>query len=122
MIGATDLRGAFDTVTEHWSPKVIARINDQYLKAAKVKGEFVWHKHDDEDELFFIVKGELSIEYQDRPAVLVREGEFHVVPKNTMHNPRAESECWVLLLEPASTKHTGDVVTDRTRTIEDQLR
>ncbi len=122
MIGATDLRDAFDAVTEHWSPKVIARINDQYLKAAKLKGEFVWHKHDEEDELFYIVKGELSIEYQDRPSVLVREGEFHVVPKNTMHNPRAETECWVVLLEPVSTRHTGDVVTDRTRTIEDQLR
>jgi mannose-6-phosphate isomerase-like protein (cupin superfamily) len=95
-------------------------VNDQFIKVAKLKGEFVWHKHDDEDELFYIVKGRLIIQYEDG-AVTLEEGDFHIVPKGVMHNPLAEQECWIALIEPVSTAHTGDVVTERTKTIEDQL-
>ncbi|MEZ5995786.1 MAG: cupin domain-containing protein [Hyphomonadaceae bacterium] len=120
-MAAVDLHAAFDRITEYWSPKVIGCVNDQYVKVAKLKGEFVWHKHDEEDELFFVVKGELVIEYEGQPPVRLREGQFHVVSRGTLHNPRAEEECWVMLLEPASTKHTGETVSDRTRSIEEQL-
>ena len=118
---AKNLLAQFDRVTDLWSPKVVARVNDSYIKIAKVKGEFVWHKHDGEDELFFILKGSLRIQLQGIEVIL-REGELFVVPKDTMHNPVADEECWIMLIEPVSTKHTGDVETDRTRSIEDQLR
>lgn len=120
MFGVQNLSAAFDAVTAHWSPKVIAQVNDQYVKIAKLKGEFVWHKHDEEDELFYVVKGALDIEYEDRTVTLA-EGDMHVVPRGVMHNPRAAEECWIMLVERASTKHTGDVVTDRTRSLEEQL-
>ena len=117
-----NLLAQFDRVTELWSPKVVARVNDSYIKVAKVKGEFVWHKHDGEDELFFIIKGSLRIQMQGGGEVTLREGELFVVPKDTMHNPVADEECWLMLIEPVSTKHTGDVETDRTRSIDEQLR
>jgi len=110
----------FERVTELWSPKVIGRVNDQYVKIAKVLGQFTWHKHDDEDELFMIVKGRLKIQFEDGDIEL-GAGDFHIVPKGTMHNPVAEDECWVMLVETVSTKHTGDVDSPRTRSIEEQL-
>lgn len=120
MNGVVNLEKAFEGVTEHWSPKVVGRVNDQYVKIAKVKGVFTWHKHDDEDELFYIVKGRLRIEYEDG-AVDLGPGDFHVVPKGTLHNPVAEEECWLALIETVTTKHTGDAVTPLTKTIEQQL-
>lgn len=110
----------FERVTELWSPKVIGRVNDQYVKIAKVRGQFTWHKHDDEDELFLIIKGRLTIQLEDGDIEL-GPGEFHIVPKGTMHNPVAEEECWVMLVETVSTKHTGDVESPLTRSIEEQL-
>ena len=107
-------------VTEHWSPRVVGQINDQYVKVAKILGEFVWHKHDDEDEMFYIVKGALRIDYEDG-SVDLKQGDFHIVPKGKMHNPVAEEECWLVLIEPVATKHTGDTVSEKTRTIEEQL-
>lgn len=120
MIESTDLRAAFDKVTDHWSPKVIGRVNDQLLKVAKLKGEFVWHNHAGEDELFFIVKGRLRIEFEDGAAE-IGEGQFLTVPKGVRHNPVAEEECWVLLIEPASTLHTGEAVTERTKSLNEQM-
>ena len=120
MIAATDLKAAFDNVTEYWSPKVIGRVNDQYLKAAKFQGEFVFHAHDDEDELFYVVKGGFRMEFEDY-AVDVGEGEFLTVPKGVLHRPVAERECWALLIETVTTKHTGDVETAYTRSVEEQL-
>lgn len=120
MIAKTNLIEAFDQVTEYWSPKVIGRVNDQYLKVAKFKGEFVWHAHDDEDELFYIVKGSFRMEFEDH-AVDVREGEFLTVPKGVVHRPVAEEECWALLIETVSTKHTGGVDSAYTRSVEEQL-
>jgi mannose-6-phosphate isomerase-like protein (cupin superfamily) len=120
MKQAINLRNEAETLRDYWSPRIVGRVNDQFVKVAKLKGEFVWHKHDEEDELFYIVKGRLIIQYEDG-AVTLDEGDFHIVPRGVMHNPLAEQECWIALIEPVSTKHTGDLVTERTRTIEDQL-
>ena len=110
----------FDRVTEHWSPKVIARVNDQYMKVAKVQGRLAWHKHDDEDELFWILRGRLRLEFEDG-AVELKAGDCYVVPRGALHNPVAEEECWLVLIEPVTTKHTGDVETPLTRSIAEQL-
>ena len=103
----------FDLFTDQWSPKIIAELNGQQVKLAKVEGEFIWHDHANEDELFFIVKGSLRIEFRDR-TVELSEGEMMVVPRGVEHRPVAEEETWLMLLEPASTQHTGDVNSERT--------
>ena len=109
------------SLTELWSPRVVAELDDSYVKVAKVHGTLAWHSHDDEDELFYILKGTLAIEMEDRTVVL-REGESFVVPKGVRHNPVAEQECHVMLIERKSTLHTGAAVTSQTRSIADQLR
>ena len=109
------------SLTELWSPRVVAEIDDSYVKVAKVQGKLAWHSHDDEDELFYVLKGTLAIEMEDRTVVL-REGESFVVPKGVRHNPVAEQECHVMLIERKSTLHTGTEVTSHTRSIADQLR
>ena len=116
----SNLDEAFGLVTELWSPQVVAAANGQYVKVAKVKGEFVWHAHADEDEFFLVHRGELTIRYRDRPDVILRDGDFHVVPKGVEHNPFARDECWVVLVEPAQTKHTGEIISDMTKSIEQQ--
>ena len=103
----------FDLFTDQWSPKIIAELNGQQVKLAKVEGEFIWHDHANEDELFFIVKGSLRIEFRDR-TVELSEGEMMVVPRGVEHRPVAEEETWLMLLEPASTQHTGEVDSERT--------
>ena len=110
-----------EKLEKYWSPRVLGRINDQFIKVAKVKGELAWHKHDDEDELFLILKGKLRIEYEDRTHVDLSEGDFHIVPRGVMHNPVCEEECLIVLIEPATTRHTGDLVTERTVSIAEQL-
>ena len=99
---------------------VIGQVNDQLLKVAKLKGEFVWHSHEGQDELFYVVKGSLRIEFEDE-AVDLEQGDFLTVPSGVRHNPVAREECWVLLIEPAATKHTGEEITSRTRSLEEQL-
>jgi mannose-6-phosphate isomerase-like protein (cupin superfamily) len=108
-------------LAEHWSPRVIAELDDSYVKVAKVQGTLAWHSHDDEDELFYILKGALRIEMEDRTIVL-NEGEAFVVPKGVRHNPVAEHECHIMLIERKTTLHTGAEMTDRTRSVADQLR
>ncbi len=108
-------------LTEYWSPRVIAGVDDSYVKVAKVKGTLVWHSHDHEDELFLVLKGTLRIEMEDR-TVTLNAGELFVVPRGVRHNPMADNECHILLFERKSTAHTGEVVIDRTRSIEEQLR
>ncbi len=112
---------AFDSITDYWSPRIVGRVNDQYIKVAKVKGELAWHKHDNEDELFQVVKGRLVIQLEGRDAVTLQAGEFFVVPKGVMHNPVAEEECWIALIETVTTAHTGDIQTPLTRTIDQQF-
>jgi len=116
----SNLDREFGAVREHWSPRVVAEANGQYVKVAKVKGEFVWHTHSDEDELFLVRKGRLTIRYRDRADVVLEEGDFHVVPRGVEHMTAADEECWVVLFEPAATKHTGDTVSAITKPIEDQ--
>ena len=106
---------------EKWSPRVIAEVDDAYVKVAKVQGQLQWHTHDNEDEFFLVLKGHLRIELDDG-TVELREGESFVVPKGVRHNPVADSECHILLIERKSTLHTGDTVTENTRSIADQLR
>jgi mannose-6-phosphate isomerase-like protein (cupin superfamily) len=115
-----NIDAAFGQLTELWSPRVVAIANGQYVKVAKVKGEFVWHAHADEDEFFLVRRGELKIRYRDRPDVVLREGDFHVVPRGVEHNPLAADECWIVLVEPAQTKHTGETISDMTKSIEEQ--
>lgn len=109
-----NLKGKFSQFSEHWDPKIVAELNGQYVKLVKLQGEFVWHHHEEEDELFLVVKGSLVIQFRDREVAL-REGEFLVVPAGVEHKPVAESEAWVMLFEPASTLNTGNVHNERTR-------
>jgi len=120
MINPFNTQHAFESITDYWSPKIIGEVNGQYIKIAKLKGAFVWHKHEKEDELFLIVKGELTIELKDI-TVHLKEGDGYVVPKNTLHNPSCKEECWVMLIEPKETLHTGNVKIARSKSIEDQL-
>jgi mannose-6-phosphate isomerase-like protein (cupin superfamily) len=110
-----------ESLTEYWSPRVVAEVDDSYVKVAKVKGTLAWHAHDGEDELFFILKGKLKIEMESGTVELT-EGQSFVVPKGVRHNPVAEEECHVMLIERKTTLHTGNEVTDKTRTLQDQLR
>jgi mannose-6-phosphate isomerase-like protein (cupin superfamily) len=116
----SNLDEEFGSITDFWSPRVVAVANGQYVKLAKAKGEFVWHSHVDEDEFFLVRKGTFCIRYRDRPDVVLREGDFHVVPKGVEHSPIAPEEAWIVLVEPAATKHTGDTITDLTKSIESQ--
>ena len=109
------------SLAELWSPRVVGEVDDAYVKVAKVKGSLAWHSHENEDELFLILKGRLRIEMEEG-AVELSEGEMFVVPKGVRHNPVAEQECHVLLIERKSTLHTGDVVTEKTRSLAEQLR
>ncbi len=109
------------SLTEYWSPRVVAELDDSFVKVAKVKGTLAWHSHEDEDELFYILKGTLIIEMEDRTVVL-DEGDTFVVPKGVRHNPIAEQECHIMLIERKSTLHTGSEITGKTRSLADQLR
>ena len=100
-------------ITEQWSPRIVAQLNDYHFKLVKLQGDFVWHSHADTDEVFVVLKGEMSIDFRDGTATL-REGEMMVVPKGFEHKPRAEEECHVMLVEPAGTLNTGDVGGERT--------
>lgn len=103
----------FGLFHEFWSPRIVGELNDSYVKLAKLKGEFVWHHHEAEDELFLVVKGQLLIRLKDRD-IRLEEGEFMIVPQGVEHLPVAEEEVHVLLLEPKSTVNTGNVRNDRT--------
>jgi mannose-6-phosphate isomerase-like protein (cupin superfamily) len=99
--------------SEHWSPKIIAQMNDYHFKIVKVQGEFVWHDHPQTDEVFVVLKGKLEIQFRDG-SVILNEGEMFVVPKGMEHKPVAERECHLLLVEPAGTVNTGGIVNERT--------
>jgi len=99
--------------SEQWSPKIIAQMNDYQFKIVKVQGEFIWHDHPETDEVFVVLNGQLEIQFRDG-SVLLKEGEMFVVPKGLEHKPVAEQECHILLVEPAGTINTGDIVGERT--------
>ncbi len=119
-LNVVNLEKAAGALEALWSPRVVARVADQYVKVAKVQGEFVWHAHEHEDELFLILRGSLRIQMEEGDVVL-DAGDLFVVPAGVRHNPVADEECWLALIEPVGTKHTGDVVVAKTRSIEEQL-
>jgi len=110
-----NLAEKFRLFNEHWSPKIVGELNAQHVKLVKFQGEFVWHHHDAEDELFFVIKGRFKMEFRDRE-VWLDEGEFLIVPRGVEHRPVADEEVHVLLFEPATTINTGTAGGDRTRT------
>jgi len=116
----SNLDKEFGEISEYWSPRVVAAANGQYVKVVKVKGEFLWHAHADEDEIFLVRRGTFIIRYRDRPDVTLGDGDFHVVPRGVEHMTAAPEECWVVLIEPAATKHTGATASDMTKSIEAQ--
>ncbi len=112
-MNAINLADKFNSFSDRWSPKIIGELNDFYIKAVKLKGEFVWHHHDQEDEMFLVTKGTLRMKFRDREAV-VREGEFIIVPHGNEHLPVADEEVHVVLFEPKSTLNTGNIKNERT--------
>ncbi len=106
--------------SDHWNPRIIGELNNQHVKIAKLQGEFVWHKHDEEDELFYVISGVLTIAFRDRNVIL-GPGEFIIVPKGVEHKPIAENEVELMLFEPVTTLNTGDATDSRTREQLDSL-
>ncbi len=104
-----------ESFSDHWSPKIVGQLNGQHVKLAKLKGEFIWHQHAKEDELFFVIKGLLKIELRDR-TITLHENEFVVIPKGVEHRPVADVEVSVLLFEPMTTINTGNVANELTKT------
>ena len=121
LLEPTRIAAALDQVTEHWTPRVVGRVNDQYVKVAKLLGELVWHAHDEEDELFLIVYGTLRIQLEGDREVSLSPGQFYVVPKGVQHNPVADEEVGIVLIETVTTSHTGSVQSERSVPIEWQL-
>ena len=113
MIESINVAQKFGLFQEYWSPKIVGELNEAYVKLAKLKGEFVWHKHDDEDELFLVVKGSLRILLRDRE-LRINEGEFAIIPHGVEHKPVADEEVHVILLEPKTTVNTGNIHSERT--------
>ncbi len=113
MIEKVNFTDKFSRFSDYWSPKIVGEINDSYIKLVKVRGEFVWHHHENEDELFLVVKGKLTIKLRDQDIAL-DEGEFVIIPRGVEHCPVADEEAHVLLLEPKTTLNTGNVSNERT--------
>lgn len=108
-----NLAQKFSQIHEYWKPYIAAELNGQLVKLDKLKGEFIWHHHENEDEMFLVVKGRFRIEFRDK-TVWLEEGEFIVVPRGVEHKPVADEEAWIVLFEPGSTLNTGNVENDRT--------
>ncbi len=112
-MNVVDLKEKFSLFNEYWSPKIAGELNGQYVKLAKLKGEFVWHHHEHEDELFMVVKGKLTIKLKDQNIEL-NEGQFFIIPRGVEHLPVAEEECHVMLFEPKSVLNTGNTKNEKT--------
>lgn len=110
----------FALISEYWNPKIAGELNGQHVKLAKFKGEFVWHSHEQEDELFFVIEGTLTIAFRDRTVVL-HKNEFIIIPKGIEHKPSAKEEVSVLLFEPASTLNTGNIENELTKNTLDRI-
>ncbi|PWU01527.1 MAG: cupin domain-containing protein [Bacteroidetes bacterium] len=109
-----NLEEKFQQIKDHWNPRIAAELNGQHVKLVKIVGEFVWHKHDHEDEMFLVVKGSFQMELRDQ-TITIKPGEFIVIPRGVEHRPVAKEECEIVLFEPASTLNTGDVENERTK-------
>lgn len=116
-----DLAAELREVTAHWTPRVVGRVNDEYVKVARLLGELTWHAHEAEDEMFLVVSGRLRIQLPNDEEVVLEPGQFHVVPRGVQHNPVADEEVEIVLIETVTTAHTGDVVVAGTVAIEDQI-
>ncbi len=109
-----NLKEKLSLFDEHWTPKIVGALNGQHVKMAKLLGEFVWHSHENEDELFYVIKGQLKMEFRDK-MVTLNEGEMLIVPRGVEHRPIAAEEVHIMLFEPAIIKHTGDVEHELTK-------
>lgn len=118
-VNLADAAGALDEI---FSPRIVGRVNDHYVKVARAHGDFVWHAHEHEDEMFLVLRGTLLIEVEGQEQVTLNAGDMFVVPKGVRHKPLAREECWLALFEPVSTTHTGDTVAPITRSIDEQKR
>ena len=116
-----NLDAGFESITEYWEPKLAGELNGQQVKLAKVEGEFVWHKHEEADELFYVYDGELTIELADEPDVVLGPGEFTIVPHGVEHRPVADEETEIMLFEPRDTVNTGNVENERTKSTLERL-
>lgn len=118
MIEKVNLQDKFALFSDYWHPRIAGDLNDSYVKLAKLQGEFLWHTHEDEDEMFLVVKGHLVIRFRQEGEheIELTEGEFVIIPRGVEHQPFAEAEVDVLLLEPKSTVNTGSIVNERTVT------
>ena len=116
----TNIKESFNKITDYWSPLIVSEVNDSYVKIAKVKGDFVKHTHDKDDELFYVIKGQLTITYDDKK-VIINENELHTVKKGLSHFPQAQNETWIMLIEKKSTKHTGNTESELSKSIEEQM-
>lgn len=115
-----NLREKFSLFNENWSPKIVGELNGQYVKLVKFEGEFTWHKHDNEDELFYVVKGSFRMELRDKDVEL-KEGDMIIIPRGVEHRPVADENVWVMLFEPASTLNTGNVIDEKTKHVLDRI-
>ena len=116
-----DVAAELRQVEAHWTPRVVGQVNDQYVKVAKLLGELVWHAHEAEDEMFLVVSGRLRIQLPDDQEVVLTPGQFYVVPRGVQHNPVADEEVEIVLIETVTTRHTGEVVVERTVPVEQQV-
>jgi mannose-6-phosphate isomerase-like protein (cupin superfamily) len=116
-----DIAAELRQVHEHWTPRVVGQVNDQYVKVAKLLGELVWHAHDAEDEMFIVVSGRLRIQLPDDQEVVLTPGQFHIVPRGVQHNPVADEEVEIVLIETVTTAHTGNVIVEGTVPIDKQI-
>ena len=122
LIPGIDVHAELRQVEAHWTPRVVGQVNDQYVKVAKLLGELVWHAHDAEDEMFIVVSGRLRIQLPDDQEVVLTPGQFYVVPRGVQHNPIADEEVHIVLIETVTTAHTGDVIVEGTVPLDRQLR
>jgi mannose-6-phosphate isomerase-like protein (cupin superfamily) len=115
VVKAFRVADKFDKFNEQWQPKIIGELNDAHVKIAKVQGEFIWHSHEHEDELFYLVKGELTIHVRGQEPVILKEGGMAIVPAGVEHKPEAKEEAWIMMIEPKTTVNTGNrTESDRT--------
>lgn len=110
----------FNLINDYWNPRIAGELNGQQVKLAKLKGEFDWHHHEHEDELFLVIKGSFNMELRDK-TITLHEGEVLIVPRGVEHKPVAEEEVWILLFEPASTLNTGNVINEKTKSILEKI-
>ncbi|WP_250445953.1 cupin domain-containing protein [Actinotalea sp. C106] len=118
---ARDLAAELEQVVDHWTPRVVGRVNDQYVKVAKLLGELVWHAHEHEDEMFLVLSGRLRIQLEGAADVELGPGQFYVVPRGVRHNPVADEEVHIVLIETVTTTHTGDVTVAGTVPVDQQV-